>query len=83
MLLRNSARSLIADSGIVCSMIRSGNVWDKRFFSSLKTERIERKTIAPGTWPEQMFRLTSSGSTMRRRHSTSALLSFERKVGLA
>ena len=39
---------LMADSGIVCSMSRSGNVWDnaamESFFSSLKTERIERKT---------------------------------------
>lgn len=38
----------MADSGIVCSMSRSGNVWDnaamESFFSSLKTERIERKT---------------------------------------
>jgi putative transposase len=35
---------LMADHGIVCSMSRSGNVWDnaamESFFSSLKTERI-------------------------------------------
>ena len=35
---------LMADSGIICSMSRSGNVWDnaamESFFSSLKTERI-------------------------------------------
>lgn len=39
---------LMVDSGIVCSMSRSGNVWDnaamESFFSSLKTECIERKT---------------------------------------
>ncbi|MDB5553476.1 MAG: family transposase [Rhizobium sp.] len=39
---------LMANSGIVCSMSRSGNVWDnaamESFFSSLKTERTERKT---------------------------------------
>src|SRR5438132_12049306 len=39
---------LMADSGIVCSMSRSGNVWDnaamESFFSSLKTERTARKT---------------------------------------
>src|SRR6476659_5012735 len=39
---------LMEDSGIICSMSRSGNVWDnaamESFFSSLKTERIERKT---------------------------------------
>ena len=39
---------LMADSGIVCSMSRAGNVWDKAamesFFSSLKSERTARKT---------------------------------------
>ena len=39
---------LLADHGITCSMSRSGNVWDnsamESFFSSLKTERIARKT---------------------------------------
>jgi putative transposase len=39
---------LMADSGIVCSMSRSGNVWDnaamESFFPSLKTERTARKT---------------------------------------
>jgi putative transposase len=38
---------LIADHGIICSMSRSGNVWDnaamESFFSSLKTERTARK----------------------------------------
>jgi putative transposase len=38
---------LMADSGIVCSMSRSGNVWDnaamESFFSWLKTERTARK----------------------------------------
>ena len=37
----------MADNGIICSMSRSGNVWDnaamESFFSSLKTERIARK----------------------------------------
>jgi putative transposase len=39
---------LMADSGIVCSMSRSGNVWDnaamESFFSSLKTERKTYRT---------------------------------------
>jgi len=39
---------LMADHGITCSMSRSGNVWDnaamESFFSSLKTERLARKT---------------------------------------
>ena len=37
---------LMADHGVVCSMSRSGNVWDnaamESFFSSLKTERTAR-----------------------------------------
>src|SRR5262245_35106491 len=39
---------LMADNGVVCSMSRSGNVWDnaamESFFSSLKTERTGSKT---------------------------------------
>ena len=39
---------LMADNGIICTMSRSGNVWDnaamESFFSSLKTERTARKT---------------------------------------
>lgn len=38
---------LMADHGILCSMSRSGNVWDnaamESFFSSLKTERTANK----------------------------------------
>ena len=37
---------LMADNGVVCSMSRSGNVWDnaamESFFSTLKTERLSR-----------------------------------------
>jgi putative transposase len=37
----------MADHGVVCSMSRSGNIWDnpamESFFSSLKTERTARK----------------------------------------
>ena len=37
----------MVDHGVACSMSRSGNVWDnaamESFFSSLKTERIDRK----------------------------------------
>jgi putative transposase len=39
---------LMTDNGITCSMSRSGNVWGnvpmESFISSLKTERIARKT---------------------------------------
>jgi putative transposase len=38
---------LMADQGVVCSMSRSGNVWDnaamESCFSSLKTERTARR----------------------------------------
>jgi putative transposase len=41
-------QKLMADNGGQCSMSRSGNVWDnaamESFFSSLKTERIGKKT---------------------------------------
>ena len=41
-------QQLMADNGVTCSMSRSGNVWDnaamESFISSMKTERIARKT---------------------------------------
>jgi putative transposase len=41
-------QKLMSDHGVICSMSRSGNVWDnaamESFFSSLKTERTSRKT---------------------------------------
>ena len=41
-------QKLMADHGVICSMSRSGNVWDntamESFFSSLQTERTARKT---------------------------------------
>ena len=41
-------QKLMVDQGVVCSISRSGNVWDnaamESFFSSLKTERTARKT---------------------------------------
>ena len=60
---------LMADHGVVCSMSRSGNVWDnaaiESFFSSLKTERIDRKTTGRGTRPGPKCSTTSSASTIR------------------
>jgi hypothetical protein len=52
-------RILMADHGVVCSMSRSGNVWDnaamESFFSSLKTERTARSMRVGAktglTWP--------------------------------
>jgi putative transposase len=74
---------LMADSGIVCSMSRSGNVWEnaamESFFSSLKTSALLAKLIAPEMGPGRMCSTTSSGSTTRsdviRRSAISALLS--------
>ena len=52
---------LMADHGVVCSMSRSGNVWDnaamESFFSSLKTERTARK----------MYRTRDAGQSRRVR----------------
>src|SRR5437016_1845043 len=63
-------QKLMADHGVVCSMSRSGNVWDnvamESFFSSLKTERTTRrmyrtrddpKRIAVGFVSESVNRL--------------------------
>ena len=82
---------LMADSGIVCSMSRSGNVWDnaamESFFSSLKTERTERK--ADRTRNEaraDVFDYIERFYNATRRHWTIGYLSpveFERKVRLA
>ncbi len=82
---------LMADSGIVCSMSRSGNVWDnaamESFFSSLKTERTARKTYRTRNEAKaDVFDYIECFYNAIRRHSTIGYLSpveFERKVGLA
>jgi putative transposase len=82
---------LMADTGIVCSMSRSGNVWDnaamESFFSSLKTERIERKTYRTRNEARaDVFDYIERFYNATRRHSTIGYLSpveFERKLGLA
>jgi transposase InsO family protein len=82
---------LMADSGIVCSMSRSGNVWDnaamESFFSSLKAERIERKTYRTRNEAKaDVFDYIERFYNPTRRHSTIGYVSpveFERKVGLA
>src|SRR3954465_4294052 len=47
---------LMADHGVVCSMSRSGNLWDnaamESFFSTLKTERITRRMYRTRTTPK-------------------------------
>jgi putative transposase len=82
---------LMADSGIVCSMSRSGNVWDnaamESFFSSLKTERTAGKTYRTRNEARaDVFDYIERFYNATRRHSTIGYLSpveFERKVGLA
>jgi len=81
---------LMADSGIVCSMSRSGNVWDnaamESFFSSLKTERTARKNYRTRNEARaDVFDYIERFYNAIRRHSTIGYLSpveFERKVGL-
>ena len=82
---------LMADSGIVCSMSRSGNVWDnaamESFFSSLKTERTARKNYRTRNEAKaDVFDYIERFYNTTRRHSTIGYLSpveFERKLGLA
>ena len=58
---------LMADNGVTCSMSRSGNVWDnaamESFFSSMKTERIGRKTYRTRNHAKADVLITSSAST--------------------
>ncbi|BCA64027.1 transposase [Sphingomonas sp. HMP9] len=82
---------LMANNGVTCSMSRSGNVWDnaamESFFSSMKTERIGRKTYRTRNhakadvldYIERLYNPT-------RRHSTLGYLSpmdFERQAHVA
>jgi putative transposase len=81
----------MADHGIVCSMSRSGNVWDnaamESFFSSLKTERTARKTY--GTRDEakaDVFDYIERFYNAKRRHSTidyKCPMEFEMQAELA
>ena len=82
---------LMVDNGVVCSMSRSGNVWDnaamESFFSSLKTERIgENVYRTRDAARADVFDYIERFYNTVRRHSTIGYLSpvvFERKVGLA
>ena len=82
---------LMADNGVVCSMSRSGNVWDnaamESFFSSLKTERTGNKTYRTRDEARMdVFDYIERFYNSKRRHSTIGYLSpmeFERKAGLA
>ena len=82
-------QSLVADSGVECSMSRAGNVWDnaamESFFSSLKTERVARKTYRTRDQARaDVFDYIEGFYNPRRRHSTIGYVSpmeFERQAG--
>ncbi len=82
---------LMADNGVVCSMSRSGNVWDnaamESFFSSLKTERTARKMYRTRDEARaDVFDYIERFYNPKRRHSTIGYMSpmeFERQAGLA
>src|ERR1700677_3344827 len=82
---------LMADHNIICSMSRSGNVWDnaamESFFSSLKTERTARKVYHTRDQAKaDVFDYIERFYNPKRRHSTIGYLSpmeFERQAGLA
>jgi putative transposase len=71
---------LMADHNIICSMSRSGNVWDnaamESFFSSLKTERTARKGYHTRDQARaDVFDYIERFYNPRRRHSTIGYLS--------
>jgi len=82
---------LMADHGVVCSMSRSGNVWDnaamESFFSSLKTERTARKIYRSRDEAKaDVFDYIERFYNLKRRHSTIGYLSpmeFEMQARLA
>lgn len=84
-------QKLMADNGVQCSMSRSGNVWDnaamESFFSSLKTERIGKKTYRTRDAARaDVFDYIERFYNTVRRHSTIGYLSpveFEKKAGSA
>ena len=82
---------LMTENGVTCSMSRSGNVWDnaamESFFSSLKTERIARKTYRTRNQARaDVFDYIERFYNPTRRHSTLGYLSpadFERQADVA
>lgn len=82
---------LLSENGIACSMSRAGNCWDnaatESFFSSLKTERIARKTYRTRDEARaDVFDYVERWYNPQRRHSTLGYLSpiaFEEQEALA
>ena len=83
-------QKLMADNGVICSMSRSGNVWDnaamESFFSSLKTEKIGKKIYRTRDEAKaEVFDYIERFYNPVRRHSMIGYLSpveFERIRGL-
>jgi putative transposase len=81
----------MADHGVLCSMSRSGNVWDdaamESFFSSLKTERTARRMYRTRNDAKaDVFDYIERFYNPKPWHSTIGYLSpleFERQAGLA
>ena len=68
-------RRLMEDNGVTCSMSRSGNVWDnaamESFFSTLKTERTDRKAYRSRNQARaDVFDFIERFYNPKRRHST-------------
>jgi putative transposase len=82
---------LMADNGVICSMSRSGNVWDnaamESFFSSLKTERMAHKTDRTRNRARQdVFEYIERFYNPTRRHSTLGYpspMDFEKQANIA
>ena len=82
---------LLAEHGIECSMSRRGDCWDnaavESFFSSLKTERVDRKTYRNRDEARaDVFDYIERFYNPRRRHSTLGYLSpmeYEKQATLA
>src|SRR5580693_5528241 len=84
-------REMMTDHGVVCSMSRSGNVWDnaamESFFSSLKTDRTARKMYRTRNEAKaDVFDYIECFYNPKRGHSTIGYLSpveFEKQMKLA
>ena len=82
---------LMVEHGVICSLSRSGNVWDnaamESFFSSLKTERTARKVYRSRDQARaDVFDYIERFYNPRRRHSTLGYISpvdFEEQMRLA
>jgi len=82
---------LLTDHGITCSMSRQGNVWDnsamESFFSSLKTERVNRQQYHTRDQAKaDVFDYIERFYNAVRRHSTIGYMSpmeFENSTGKA